>query len=381
MTPQKDKPPGAKRALVSSAEEASAGHEEDDLSEEEPDKDEREAQLILTLKKGVTPPTSPFEREKISMALAEAAAGAGIPPLDDDGTCIRNARRGPFYVHTTLSDARAVHEHAGTIAIVGPGPGKATYEFDTSVREDKALDPSMGLAGIAASGGRDFLDTSTVHVIAYLEPGKMFRTVKPYHLKACFRASGLLAIKAQQQYVKLEGEFIEIKALRTEQIHLNVMPTDGSIGEVAWPPFLKVQAKVKRSDEGKANFLIRYKICDHPELPNGVDPRKKEAGPASSADRSKRAKATHTDALNRLGSMMAKNYVDKADKQCPHFLAGRCWSVRRGVACGFKHEGGAPETILCAFGPGKPPYCRNGAMCGYLHVGRAGSGVAEDMPV
>ena len=39
---------------------------------------------------------------------------------------------------------------------------------------------------------------------------------------------------------------------------------------------------------------------------------------------------------------------NKSEKQCPHYLSGKCSYVRKGVVCGFLHEEQvAPETIEC----------------------------------
>ena len=195
--------------------------------------------------------------------------------------------------------------------------------------------------------------------------------------KQFWKEAGFIAYRVQRQKIKIDNQ---VTCINTEAIHLNVMPTNGTLAKTAWP-VLRIEGP-DRGRDGPRVFFPEYKICQHPELPgddkfcrnrcHALKPCDCDRVKAKQEERERVAREAglpppKKQKPGKASTLALVSRALKSDKPCAHFLKGMCRCVVAGMKCGFIHD---PEvaagTIQCAkeFPEGG---CPNGPKCLYLH--------------
>ena len=116
---------------------------------------------------------------------------------------------------------------------------------------------------LAKGLARSTVANLSVHLIADLDNGAMFRMVKKHHLVEALKAKGFVVFKTSREYLQLdEQNRTQIDGLETNSIHINVRPRMGTITEAKWPGVIEAKVKNRFTDHERL-FFVKYKIKSH----------------------------------------------------------------------------------------------------------------------
>ena len=322
-----------------------------------------------------------FERKQIVLAYAPVACKAGINEIPDDGFGA-DAGWGPYYAYVSKSDAAKFTEECGGVLQARGSDGEIHALKVKAVVIDYDGAPTIA-KGVALAT----VNNLSVHLIADLDNGAMFRMVKKVHLAEGLKAEGFVVFKTNREYLQLdEKERTNIDGLESTSFHLNVRPRVGTIEEAKWPGV--IEAKVKNRFTGHVrSFFVKYKIKQHALLSKTLctnkckqDPcqcdahkRKPPAPPEGQPPAKKSHKATQQAVMS---AFLADALGDKSATPCKFLKDGLCRGARAGKVCAFMHDPDVSAAdVVCRLPWSKyGSVCLNGKTCAYKHVGTGSPG-------
>ena len=349
-------------------------------------------------------------REALLQGYASVALTAGIAPVPKQMG--QSGPKGPFQFYPKeATDVDLLIAQCKVLHVQYAAEGEQPIDVELTLERIEIFE---GGGDATAQGlSPEVVAAQSVHVIAFLEPGAESRLINVALAKRAWQEANFTVFRAGRGHVKLDGERTEIE---TEEMHFNVRPLSGSMGDAEWPSRLKIHVKYTNHKVKKErDFFVRFVICEHEEMPEADFCLRKchkkrpcpcdrkherpEGGPSQPYKRQRtqllkgnalgtradgptsdppRAPLAHSRCVrvcvcvrvrtaDKLCAGFRKASPDKAMSPCKFLGLGTCLAFKRGSTCGFNHmmDLAVARQIPCAR-EAKGQKCT--AMCLYAHT-------------
>ena len=316
-----------------------------------------------------------FEKKQIVLAYAPVACKAGINEIPDDGFGA-DAGWGNFYAYVSEADATKFTKECGGVLHARGHDGEMHALKVKACKIDYDAAPTLA-KGLA----RSTVANLSVHLIADLDNGAMFRMVKKHHLVEALKAKGFVVFKTSREYLQLdEQNRTQIDGLETNSIHINVRPRMGTITEAKWPGVIEAKVKNRFTDHERL-FFVKYKIKSHSLLSKTLCINKCKQDPCACGNPDKRKaqepakgeppvkKTRKQEQQSVLSTFLATALGDKSGTPCQFYKDGLCRRARSGSVCPFLHDPSVHVAdIMCRLPWSKHGnVCQNGKTCAMKH--------------
>ena len=209
----------------------------------------------------VVAPKAKIQRQELLESYAELAFEHGAAPIPS-GDMGQDGPYGPFQFYCFEENLKQIVK-SGKLVVSHARKDAEPMAIELVTRLVRVFDD--GARPIVGRTSARFVEQQTVHIIAHLQKGPQFRTTELSHVKRGLIDAGFIVFRANQKNVVVDGERTNI---RTEEMHFNVRPREGTIVDAPWPALIETKVQYLNHKElVQRTWPIKYEMVECPQLP------------------------------------------------------------------------------------------------------------------